>query len=234
MEIRLIYFCSFVLAAGILALGIFPLSSNSDPVLPKASVRTKQLPLQMEEFRYISQDQNRIVRVLQAQQLVIQPRRFMVFNIKSVNEAILQNAHFETHFYEKAVMHAPLIDYQEILPFSEGSRGNKHHNGSVVGLVTRSIAKGVRFDIFYEEERSIVLAAEYGLMEKKKSEAEFINAILRDSRSDRLIRSSRILWNEKRKVFVIPGAYTMSASGNKTSGESVEIDLDFNITPDVS
>lgn len=234
MAFRLIYIGCIVLAAGIPSLGILPwAATDSDPVPQKTRARAKQLPLQIQDFSYTSQDENRIVQALQAEQLLIQPRRFMVFNIKSVNEAILQNARFEAHFYEETATHTPLFDYQEVLPFNKGTR-DKYRNGPVVGLVTRLIAKGVRLDIFREEMQAIVLVAEYGLVEKQKSEAEFINGIIKDGHSDTFIRSSRILWDDKRKVFVIPGAYAMSASGNNTSGESIEIDLDFNITPAVS
>ena len=228
---RLGYYGCIALAAGILALGIFPWpGTNSAPVPLKAGTRNKQLPLQISEFRYTSQDENRLVHVLQAKRLVIQPRRFMVFNIKSVNEAVLDNARLEVHLYKDAMTRNTLSDYEKVLPFNGKKRGN-HRHGAVVGMVTRLVANGVRVDIFRDQIPAMILAAEYGLMEKKKSEAEFINAILKDSRSDQVIRSGRILWHEKRKLFVIPGSYAMSASGNYTSGESIEIDLDFNITP---
>ena len=234
MACRLTYFGCIVLAAGILSLGICPWpGTDSEPVPQETRTRAKQLPLQIQHFRYVNQDNNRIVYALQAEQLLIRPRRFMVFNIKSVNEAVLKNARFETHFYEETAMHTPLFDYQEALPFNKGT-GNKQRNGPIIGLVTRLIAKGVRLDIFREEMPVMVLVAEYGLVENKKSEAEFINGIIKDSCSDRFIRSSRILWDDKIKVFVIPGAYTMSASGNSTNGESIQIDLDFNIKPAVS
>jgi len=32
---------------------------------------------------------------------------------------------------------------------------------------------------------------------------------------------------------MIPGSYTLSGSGNDTNGQSIEIDLDFNIRPAV-
>jgi len=231
MAYRLIYFGCIVLVAGILSLGIISWTgTDSDPVPVRTRAPSKQLPLQIRDFRYSSQDENRIVHALQAEQLVIQPRRFRVFNIKSVNEAVLQNAHFESYSYKKTAMHTPLLEYQKVIPFSKGARG-RHRNGSVTGLVTRLIAKGVRFDIFRDGRQSIALTAEYGLVEKKRSEAEFVNGIIKDSRSDRVIRSSRILWKEKRKVFVIPDAYAMSASGTHTTGKSIEIDLEFNIAP---
>jgi len=220
-----LYGC-IALAAGLIALWIILWSgTDGEPETLKKSSRIKQMPLQISEFRYTSQDQDRLVHVLQAKQLVIQPRRFMVFNIKSINEAVLQNARLETHFYPESAK-------QSVMPFGQSTRGTRH-TGSAVGLVTRLIANRIRIDIFRGDMQAIVLAANYGLVEKKNSEAEFINAILKDSRSDRVIRSSRILWDEKRRLFVIPGTYAMSASGNDTSGQSIEIDLDFNIRPAV-
>ena len=225
------YFGSIALATSLLALAIlhWP-GTNSVPAAPEASGRIKRMPLQISEFTFTSQDQDRLVHVLQAKQLVIRPRRFMVFNIKSLNEVVLQNARLETHFYKESAKQSSLFDFQEVVPFDQSSSG-KHHTGSAVGLVTRLIADRVRVDIFREDIQAIVLAAEYGLVEQKKTGAEFFNAILKDSRSDRVIRSSRVLWDETRMLFVIPGSYAMSASGNNTSGQSIEIDLDFNIRP---
>ena len=233
MVSRHIYFGCIAVVAGILALRIFTWPGTDGELgALTAGDRIKRIPLQISEFTYTSQDQDRLVHVLQAKQLVIRPRRFMVFNIKSVNEVVLQNARLETHFYQESAIKTSLFDYQEVVPFEQSS-SSKRHRGSAVGLVTRLIANCVRVDIFREDILAIVLAAEYGLVEKKKSEAEFINAILKDSRSDRVIRSRRILWDEKRKLFVIPGTYALSASGNNTSGQSIEVDLDFNIRPAV-
>jgi hypothetical protein len=230
---RLLYFGCIALAVGILALGILPWpGADGEPVALKVGRRIKQLPLQISEFTYTSQDQNRLVHVLHAEQLVIRPRRFTVFNIKSINEALVENARFELHLYAKAATDNTLSDYEKVLPFNQAKRGN-HRHGAVVGMVTRLIANGVRVDIFRDEIPAIVLAAEYGLVEKRKPEAVFINAILKDSRSDRVVRSRTILWDEKRMLFVIPGPYVMSASGNDDRGKSIEIDLDFNIKPAV-
>lgn len=203
--------------------------SGIQPVQKTPATRTKHIPLQISGFTFTHLKHNRITHVLEAQRLTIQPRRFMVFNINSINEAILQDARMEVHFNEDAVKNSTFFDYQKALPLNKAPHG-RHRHGSVVGMVTRLIVKKVRVDIFQEELRTIVLAAEDALVEKK-SEAVFYNAILKDNRSDQIIRSRKILWNDKRKVFVIPGAYAMSASGNNTSGESIEIDLDFNITP---
>lgn len=227
------FYGCIALAAGLIAVWILLWSgTDGEPEAQKENGRIKRMPLQISEFRYTSQDQDRLVHVLQAKQLVIQPRRFMVFNIKSINEAVLQNARLETHFYPESAKQSSLFDFQEVMPFGQSTRGTRH-TGSAVGLVTRLIANRIRVDIFRGDRQAIVLAANYGLVEKKNSEAEFINAILKDSRSDRVIRSSRILWDEKRRLFVIPGTYAMSASGNDTSGQSIEIDLDFNIRPAV-
>ncbi|MGD2073490.1 MAG: hypothetical protein PVI91_06620 [Gammaproteobacteria bacterium] len=229
MVSRPIYLGGVILAAGLLLLSVFPLPElHRDPLTQVTSTRNKRLPLLIKEFRYTGQDQNRLVHVLEARELVVQPRRFAVFNIKSINEAVLRAAHFEVHFYEDGIENTPLFDYQEVQPFTEGS--HKRRNGSLIGLVTRVIANGVRYDIFRNEKRKMVLVAEHGVMEKRKSGVEFFHAVIKDSGSDRFIRSRKILWNEHRKVFVIPGAYAMSASGNNTSGEAIEIDLDFTIT----
>ena len=229
----LLFYGCITLSVGLIALRIIPWSGNDgEPEALDTGDRIKRMPLQISEFTYTSQHHDRVVHILQAKQLVIRPRRFMVFNIKSVNEAVLQNARLERHFYTESANQSSLFDFLEVMPFEQSSSG-KRSTGSAVGLVTRLITNHVRVDIIRDDVEALVLAAEYGLVEKKKSEAEFINAILKDSRSDRVIRSSRMLWDEKRMLFVIPGTYAMSVSENDTSGQSIEIDLDFNIRPAV-
>lgn len=224
-----------MLAAGILALGLVPWPGPEPgpaPAEPQARSRAKTLPLQIEQLVQTSQDDNRVVRTLQAERLFIRPRRFGVFNIKSVNEAVLHNARFETHLYDdNSDGQTPLFTYEQASPFSTGGSGGGRRGGSVVGRVTRLIANGVHGEIFRADVKSMVLTSRYGVVEKKQHEAEFINATLQHVHTGRHISSRRMLWDGRKRVFVIPGRYTLTAAGGRQQGESVEVDLDFRITP---
>ena len=69
------------------------------------------------------------------------------------------------------------------------------------------------------------------LIEKKKEGVKFFNATLQDVRSNRIVNAKKILWDRKRKVFIIPGRYVMNDPSGSVAGQSVEIDLDFMMTP---
>lgn len=70
-----------------------------------------------------------------------------------------------------------------------------------------------------------------GLLEKKNGALEAFDATLTDIRSSRRLKTRKLLWDSKRKVFQIPGYYTVSTASGPVSGRSAEVNLDFVFSP---
>jgi hypothetical protein len=191
-------------------------------------------PLQLTDFWYSAQDENGVLNTVEADNLVIRPRRYLVFNIKSLNEAILTRAHLQVHLRDKdnADVNPFDVKYEDIIPFTDSGAGSENRSrGSGFGIVTRLLAEDLTLDVLRKASTTLVLTAERGLVENRKGEAQFINATLSDPRTGRLIRSNRILWDNKRKKFMVPGTYSLTAPRDQVRGEAISVDLDFNIKP---
>ncbi len=189
------------------------------------------LPLKITGLVYSAQNEHGVVHALQADQLLIKPRKFRLFNIRNVNEAVLNNARFETRFYADTTSEQHLFDYEAVLPVGDDEGDSRYRSRSGYGLVTRLVANRVKFDIFHSEQKSMTLTAALGLLENKKREAEFLNATLRDMRSARRISSRKIIWDAKNSVFVIPGSYVLHSPAKNVAGESIKVDMGFRIEP---
>ena len=203
-------------------------------------------PLQIKTFSYKAYDENRLDKSLEADLLEVRPRRFMAFNVKSINEAIVRDARFaffsysdrepDINFFESAL---PFIDIDptEVLmteraedaPVMKSDSGASGWVGSL-GRVTRIVLYKVNLDFYFDEQKTMALTAETGLMKKKKESARFYNATLHDVRSNRFIKGREIQWDTRRKVFVIPQRYRDFSPSGTIDGKSIEIDMDFNIT----
>ena len=219
--------------AGLLVLALSACTGNEPlPSQLEQPVSRQRLPLKITGLVYSAQNERGVVYALQADQLLIKPRKFRLFNIRNVNEAVLDNARFETRFYADTTSEQRLFDYEAVLPVGDDdSDSDRHRSRSGYGLVTRLVANRVKFDIFRSEQKSMTLTAALGLLENKKREAEFLNATLRDMRSARRISSRKIIWDAKNSVFVIPGSYVLHSPAKDVVGESIKVDMDFIIKP---
>lgn len=184
----------------------------------------------MQSFSYTSFNDHGIDNTLEADELEIKPRRFMAFNIKSVNEAVLNNARLTVYTREDVDSEPQYFGFEDVIPLSDDKEGRMGRS-RVLGLVTRMILNKMEMDLFRDNNKIITLVAETGLVEKKDGGLKAFNAILTDVRSSRQITTRKLLWDNKDKLFLIPGPYMMSTSSGNVFGKSVEVDLDFVITP---
>jgi hypothetical protein len=189
-------------------------------------------PLLIKMFTYTKVDEYGLNNILEADLLEVRPRRFMVFNAKSVNEAVLKNAHVVLYTYEHKEPAAELFDFfdYECPPPCIGHSRTDAARIEPLGRVTRLVADKIIIELYRDDQKILILEAATGLIDKKKEGVKFFNATLQDVRSHRLIRARKILWDRKRKVFSIPGQYSETGPSGGVSGSSIEIDMDFMIT----
>ena len=198
------------------------------PSVRDTGVRNR--PLVIRSFSYTSYNEHGINNTLEGDKLQIKPRRFMAFNIKSINEAVVNNARLAIFTRKDEVSEPQYFGFENVTPLMDEEKGGGGRS-KALGLVTRMIFRTMEMDLLRDNKKIIKLVAETGLIEKKKEGLNAFNAILTDVRTCRRITTRKLLWNGKRKVFRIPGPYRMSSSSGDVSGRSVEVDLDFEITP---
>ena len=205
-----------------------PSAEKTIPELPKAIAVNR--PLLIKQFMYTTSDEYGLDNILEADELEVKPRRFMAFNLKSVNEAIVRNAHLTVYTHDRREAADKYFGFERAIPLA-GADGDNSGRSRVLGLVTRMIIDTINMELFRDEQKVMILDAASGLIEKKKEGVKFFNATLQDVRTNRFVKAGKILWDRKRKVFIIPGRYVMNDSSRSVAGQSVEIDLDFMMTP---
>lgn len=190
----------------------------------------RQLHQEITEFSYREYGAHGLITRLEADTLSVIPRRFLFFNIKSLNEVHLTNARIETHLYENVSSDHELVPLATDL-FIPGETGKKEsHPRREFGLITRSVAKGIVVKIFRADSLALVLRAESAYIEREKRKPGFLNATLEDESSTMRIIADKIIWNAKDKVFLVPGHYVAQTASGRASGKGIRIDLDFGVT----
>jgi hypothetical protein len=172
-----------------------------------------------------------LVTRLQADSLSVVPRRFLFFNIKSVNEVHLLNAHIETHMYAHDTDGTTLFPTGLGQSIGGGRGGKAGGQYGEFGLITRVLVRGVTVELFEADRLALVLRADEGYVDHKNKEPSFSHAVLKNPSATRRIVSERIIWDPRSRVFKIPGAYVVLTEKGESRGKGVKVDIDFTVSP---
>lgn len=192
-------------------------------------------PLKIMGLKQRTYNNGKLTTLVEADEFKVRPRKhhFLfnmspiinikpIFNIRPFNEAILKNAKFEVHLY-------PEISAETGLFFIGKNMVSSDLQG--MGIVTRVLIEGLIMDIYKDDILSLVVEADKARIHIRKKEVKLINATIKDMSSQKHITSRLIIWNEKEKVFKIPGPYIAVTPKGKATGTGINLDLDFNATP---
>jgi len=171
-------------------------------------------------------DNGVLVSKMEAEMFKIRPRKFFLFNIKSVNEAILTNVKLDIYIKNKGLKEGKETAYIDLLkPIFDATTGK----GTGTGLITRAVIKGIDFNIFNSDiliHKLKARSADFMLQNKK---IVFLNVTLEHPPSSRLISAERMIWDAQEGNFKVPGWYKSSTPKGDSKGKGVQIDLDFRI-----
>jgi len=198
---------------------------------PAASHTENQPGLQITGLRYQEYNTRGLAASVKADRLAILPHRFLFFNLKSINEAHLENADIEIYLHDKAPKDTELVPLVADMVTQEKTTSAEHNPRREFGLITRCVVEGISVKIFNADSPSIILRAERAYVDKRKHKPRFLHASLEDPRADRHISSKEILWDATDKAFLIPGEYLAKTDSGFAIGKGAKVDLDFVVTP---
>jgi len=200
----------------------------ADPESPHAAT----LPaLQITGLRYLEYKTGGLAASIRADRLAIVPHRFLFFNLKSINEAHLENADIEIHMHDNASENDDMVPFVTDIFAEEKKSSSKHKPSSELGVITRSVVEGITVKIFNTNFLSITLRAKRAYVDKRKHQTRFQYATLEDARSDRQITSKDIFWDARGKVFLIPGAYIAETALGHARDKGARVNLNFVVAP---
>jgi len=175
-------------------------------------------------------DGDKILAMLNADQLKVSLRNYYIFNIKSVNELTLTNVKLETHCYpdmsEKYKKTVSFLPNESILSFSNNLIPIKK-----TGFITRGVIKEFTWKIFNADNPCLTVKARKAYLDLEKNDLELRNVIIENSLSKKLIVSRSASWREKEKVFKIPGTYLAITPEGTSRGNRIKLYLTSALNP---
>ncbi len=185
----------------------------------------------MNELSYKVHDKGVLITKGKADEFKIAPRKFLVFSIKSINEALLTNVKVDIYIHNIIKSErdgdSKNTDFNIFNPFIDVSNSK----GKGTGLITKAIIKGIDIRMFNENILTIKLNASTADLKAKEGNMVFYNATLEHLPSSKSISSKKIFWDREKMVFKIPGWYNASSPKGKGRGKGLQIDLNFNLIP---
>lgn len=205
------------------------LATQHQPAAPAGGAPPGQgsQALRLGGFSSASYDGARLLSRFSADELKIAPRRFSVFNIRSVNELVLSNVHIEVH-RDRRQADGP----QGLLPAGEtlapliGDRAA----GRGLGRITRGVFNGLTIELFSGGAPHLGVQAKKAHLNLKNRQLEMRAALLEHLPRRKKILSERIIWDEAQQAFLIPGPYRAETPAGSARGEGIKVDLDFRVT----
>ena len=193
-------------------------------------------PLRITGLKQHSYSDGKLTTLVEADEFRIRPRKqhFLfnmspiinirpIFNIRPFNEAILKNAKLEIHLYPESCESE--ISEKAGLFFIEKNMLTSDLKG--MGVVTRVLIKGLAINIYKNEILSLKVMADKAYFHLRKKKLNLIDATITHILSQKHIMSRFIIWDEKEKVFKIPGQYIAVTPKGKTAGMGIKLDMNF-------
>jgi len=210
-----------VLSLGLILWG---LSQKKETSFPSIVEKTSPYPIKIKGLSYSTYDSNRLIARIKADEFKVNPKRFWVFNIRPFNEATLTNSRLEVHLYENMPSDVELFSFGKDL-LSLNKKGKAASKG--MGLITRGVIRGLILQVYKADRLSIVVKAKEAYIDFKRKETHLVRAGIENVLSKKLIKSRSIIWDNKEKVFKIPGEYIALTPKGITKGRGIKVDLDF-------
>ncbi|OGW50638.1 MAG: hypothetical protein A2Z50_03325 [Nitrospirae bacterium RBG_19FT_COMBO_42_15] len=191
-------------------------------------------PLSIKGISSSSYDSNgRLLMQIKADEIKVNPRRFFVFNIKSINEVTITNVKAAFYFYEDKTqtdVNKPQTDV-DLLKLYEGVIHQK--KGDAVpkefGRITRGVINGFTLEIYRREKLSVIVKANEGEIDFRKKIVEMKDVHLEEVLSKKIIKSNFAVWDNKEKFFKIPGEYIAATPKGSAKAQGLKVDLNFKV-----
>lgn len=212
-----------VLSLGLILWG---LSQRKETTAPSIEQKSSPYPVKIEGLSYSTYDydKDRLIARIKADEFKVNPRRFWIFNVRPFNEATLINAILEIYLYEDMPSEVNLFSFaQEFLSLNK--EGKSALKG--MGLITRGVIKGLTLMVYKADKLFLVVKAKEAYIDLKRKETRLVTVSIEDVLSKKLITSRSVVWDNKEKVFKIPGEYRAQTPKGQASGKGIKVDLDF-------
>ncbi len=226
---RQIYTILLILTLGVAAASILKSASDNKP---DGKTKTPFNLYRVKNLTITQYSGNFLVRRMHADEFRIEPRRFFVFNVKSINEIVIDHAKLSIYLSDKNIdRHVALFGFAGGL-FSikkKGGESEKIFYPADFGLITRAVIKGIQIEIYRNKKPILSITARVGYINLKNKNVEFKDTVFRNTVNEKTVKSRLAVWNSKRQLFIVPRKYIIYRSEHIPDGRIIDIDLKGNI-----
>jgi len=181
----------------------------------------------LSSFTYNVYDGDELVNVLETEDLNVNPRRMLFFNVKNLNELTLTDARFDVYLRDGRPTDTDPFSVMESSLSVQGDDKDGSDWPIQFGLITRQVARGLVQNIYQDHILVMVVKAGTVYIDEETDDTEYLNTSLTDVRTKRAILCKKAIWDKKENVFKIPGPYLLSESGQRKRGNAIKVDYDF-------
>lgn len=140
------------------------------------------------------------------------PRKFMIFNIRPFNEAILEDVQIDFYHYHQDEQSGHFAEIGMTDSLQSLDSGN-------LGLVTRGFVKNLDIRFHDQEDLTHWLQAEKVLIDFKKRELRMSDVRICDHLENREIIARKAAWREGEKHIHIPGSFIVETPRGRQKGK---------------
>jgi hypothetical protein len=187
--------------------------------------------LSIQGLEYTTYESGRLLSRIAAAELTVKSRKFSVFRVKSVNEAVLTDTRFELFSPDPNPAQAAggedrpgakdLALGRQLAKGVEGLAGLKG-----MGKITRATFAGMRMTVYGRGGGpELRIMARQAFMEPGKPEVRMEKVFLENLPLKTRLISDEVIWNEERETFAIPGTYRLETADSLTRGTAGLFDL---------
>lgn len=202
--------------------------SQPEELVPE-QVLPNETSMSAKSLSFSNYEDGRLTSRFQVDQMVVKPRKFGIFRVKSINEALLLNALFVFHQYsaaEEKVSDRP-EGASKKPDLTDGIQGLAELRG--VGRLTRAVVDGMTLEFLHDKEMVLRAQMEKAFIDLQKNESRFEKSVFQLSRQKIILLGEEAFWDKKNKKFIIPGPYRILEGGDRKTGTGIAIDLAGNI-----
>lgn len=181
--------------------------------------------MEIEGLKYSNYRDDQLQSRVQAGQLVVVPRQIGIFQVQSINEAVITRFRIEVMNSPEQKAEKPSISLPNEL--ADGIKGLASIKGS--GRITKVTIAGLEVLALQGDQPKFVLHAKTGTFDARQKQLQLEGITLQQPASGMRIKSERALWNKKINAFEIPGPYELHTAEGVQKGERLYVDMNFRL-----
>ncbi len=208
---------------------VFAVATGANKPTEAVALPLLQHPMDARGLVFSTYTGNQLVSRLRARQILVRPRRFSIFSIKSINELVVVDPLFES-------FPIPVTRHR----FPQAQKGlSDQLSGCLSGLSDMNglgrIASGLLMNlqmVFHDPSISISrVTARQGSLNFQKNEVMLQDVLLESASRKKKLHCARAIWSNQEQAFLIPEQYSIESSSGRHFGSGVVIDMDFTVKP---